>query len=696
MAAAQSSEPMRGVGVIDPACGSGALLVHAARHILSSDVVRALDLPDAAKSDVVASLVVGLDIHPVAVEIAKASLMAALVTAPTEGVEAIQIHWGDALQGDPVVRLGEDRLHLEHHGLPGLSEALHPDASAPSVLRIKDSGLPMSDADLYRWARDAARGAGKPRGQSAVGEDSPEATSSDERSGALIPAEVHEAWRYRIMAALNAREISRRGFDRVIANPPWVRMNLLPDGDYKASIEALARISGLWGIGNSNSAFNLAALFVSRCQSLYVSPSPGQGFRAAWILPAGAMTTDVWRKARRSAEGTYNLYWDLTGVKPRPFPGITSCVWFQSSAPESAHGHTVVHGLRNAPGSPPPLPHHSWDEVQDRLVLEDADVSVPLLNKPPSVYGLLVSIGASLYPRNLVRVAAERPVSVSRSWVRTQPAMHDPWKAVPPLDGVVPKAWMHAAALATQLIPFRIEPATVLLPLNDDGTLDADNMERSDYWGRAEALWREHGGSGDATPRTLWDRLDHHKRASTQVSPENRTRHKVLFNAAGEYLRSARTHEGLIADNSTYYLLADTADEAAYLVAALNSTPMQAHFQNIRSSDRHCTIGAWRTLPVPRMDYGSAIHRGLVRFCEVAEGLSGEAAASYGDQWADWPQSKRSALVREAFRRDGVQDQIDALSTALMDTSAIHCATPSENSDTPGQLSFALASTGGH
>ena len=72
-----------GVGALDPACGSGTLLHHAALRILDAPAVRALS--PVQQASVAARLVHGVDIHPVAVEVARVNVLRALRRRPRTG-----------------------------------------------------------------------------------------------------------------------------------------------------------------------------------------------------------------------------------------------------------------------------------------------------------------------------------------------------------------------------------------------------------------------------------------------------------------------------------------------------------------------------------------------------------------------------------------------------------------------------------
>jgi len=95
VAAAYSGQP-HGVGVLDPACGSGTFLYHAVLRLMASKAMR--ELQPGQKANVAARLINGIDIHPVAVEITRVNIERALPALPTEGGSALHVYLGDSLQ----------------------------------------------------------------------------------------------------------------------------------------------------------------------------------------------------------------------------------------------------------------------------------------------------------------------------------------------------------------------------------------------------------------------------------------------------------------------------------------------------------------------------------------------------------------------------------------------------------------------
>ena len=116
--AALADQDLSGIGVLDPACGSGTFLFHAARRILAAPALQGCS--PKRQADVVARLVHGIDIHPVAVEMARATLLRALPAEPTHGPAALHVAQGDSLLasgGADEMYSGEIRLPSEGNPL---------------------------------------------------------------------------------------------------------------------------------------------------------------------------------------------------------------------------------------------------------------------------------------------------------------------------------------------------------------------------------------------------------------------------------------------------------------------------------------------------------------------------------------------------------------------------------------------------
>ena len=150
-------------GVMDPACGSGGFLYHAARRILQSEAALEVGINKASQTAV--RLIVGSDINPIAVSMARVSLMRALPDGVGVKPSDLNIHQGDSLA------IGK----------------------APVMPKV----------------------------------------------------------------------------DRIVANPPWVRMSNIQVEGRKRQLEGLIEELGISPGGKHAPGFDIGGLFVKRCRQLY-------------------------------------------------------------------------------------------------------------------------------------------------------------------------------------------------------------------------------------------------------------------------------------------------------------------------------------------------------------------------------------------------------------------------------------------
>lgn len=215
-----------GIGVLDPACGSGTFLYHAAQHLLFRPEIQ--ELTPVRQADVVASLVNGLDVHPVAVEIARATLLRALPAEPSAGISAIQIYIGDSLDTPRQV----DGLFGGVRN--GTLQVSSPRGTEMHIPRQWVEGENFDD-QLRLLVLAAREGRSLP----------PEITASDRGVEELlwelhacltgiIQREGNSVWSWYISNRSSVDRLRNRKINRIIANPPWVKMAKHPGGKQEA------------------------------------------------------------------------------------------------------------------------------------------------------------------------------------------------------------------------------------------------------------------------------------------------------------------------------------------------------------------------------------------------------------------------------------------------------------------------------
>ncbi|MYJ20324.1 MAG: SAM-dependent DNA methyltransferase, partial [Rhodothermaceae bacterium] len=344
-----------GIGVLDPTCGSGTFLYHCAKRILTSKAANGLSPVE--RSDVVCRLVHGIDIHPVAVEFARATLLRALPTLPSIGLASLAIYQGDALmlrqtdetslfapqQGEILIRSpkgNEIRIPREfsdHRGFPGMLprivEAAVNDDPIPSDIAIVMQSV---ETEIVEFHKSLAK---------------------------IIKEEGNSVWTWYIQNILGPDRLAMRKVNRIVANPPWVKLANIQVQERKRELESTAGKDQLgdtlWVGGKQAPHFDIAQLFIHFARSSYLNqPETDPG---AWVTKASAIRAGNWKNFREIHEEYIAQILDFSSAKV--FGGgdaRRSCVIFEIR--RSSLGNSVE--LKAECVDSTPEASMSWEEVR--------------------------------------------------------------------------------------------------------------------------------------------------------------------------------------------------------------------------------------------------------------------------------------------------------------------------------------------
>ena len=499
----------------------------------------------------------------------------------------------------------------------------------------------------------------------------------------LIEVCRHErdsVWGWYFQNIVGPSKLRRRKVDRILANPPWVRMSHIQTPERKSELEALADELGIWGHGKANTSFDIAGLFVKRCAMNYLAADGG---RAAWVLPQGALDGANWINVRGDGyiRAGADCYMDLGKVRRAPFT-VESCVWLQTHGqghgkPDDAEDDAPQPGdvptkiLMNLGDAAKIESYNSWGDVKTRTHWVDA-----LRKLPQQVSGYLAPDnrplfrqGASLVPHCLVVVdLGTLTMANNTASFTTAPSSKRPWSDKGTLNGRdVPVHWIRNAAFSTELFPFamRRQLDKVVLPLTLDGDYD-DEANINSYWVNAESVYQDNRGLGTNTPATLWERLNFQNGLTRQTASaaDGEDSRKVIYNKSGRIgLRAARIPPDTITNDTLYHFTCFTESEAAYLTALLNADCLQEAYRQSQKARRDFHQHFWRTVPIPKYDSRVSTHRTLARLCAQAEEIAQSVRDSFPDSIG---QIKVSAAIHEELRERGIAARIDAAARRLM------------------------------
>ena len=596
------------LGVLDPSCGSGTFLYHAARKILGRISTNHLTLK--SKSPLIVSrLVHGIDVNPIAVEMAKATLAMALPATPG-GIPKLRVALADAMQtkvGPVFEKLG---LYIS---TPAERSFFVPDEIVSH---------PKSDS-LIEAAVEAVVQRQKLRiDPSDYGDRVLERV--EELSNSLTPIiekESNHVWVWHLENAIEFARMSRDRVGRLIGNPPWLVRNETPDGTRKKDIQRLGKELGLVErLRGSSAKGDLAAIFTARVTDLYLGNTPNVN-RFAWVLPGSALinqTWKVWRRGFRSEMDNVELdrAWNLDDVNPPIFD-------------HAPNGTCVVFG-RKIPDDPQEvLQVLKWSgEFDVAEITEQKKVEVEI-----SPYFEAVQRGAFYSPEPLFLVDRFETLPDQLVSVSTKPGskkkLQGRWFGAEFCDVLIEQAALLPVYRNQDLKPFNIHSSAYLTVVIDENRLRfIDPMDCEKEYPRLHAFWlqaeeRFQERKGESALDTLFENLDWRKYLSKQlrVGRDDR-KYKVVYNKSGKEVQAARIANHDIAGQTLYYLITKSDEEALFVCGVLNAPCMQQMFRDRRTSKNDFHKSVFKFTPVPLFDPDNELHSQVVNIAKQLEDSS--------------------------------------------------------------------------
>ena len=660
--------PLDGIGVLDPTCGSGTFLYHAARRILDAPEMK--NLSPGQQADITASLVHGIDIHPVAVEIAKTNMMRALPTVPTMGDAAIQIQMGDSLmaEGDPTRLFNvEGAMRIvtpkNHEILLPMSFVRRP-SFADDMGRVVSAAVQKTQVPVPVLSTlEAADRKGLEEARNALAK--------------AIDEEGNSVWTWYTVNIAAPKLLSERKVDRIVANPPWVKLSDIQHEPRKRAMEQFGKRLGIYQGGRQAPHTDIAAFFIQRTRGLYLQ-DPTEN-PAIWLVKKSSLRAGQWAKFRKLHSDTLAQSIDLEELQPFGGGDATRCCLLLERRPmadtASAKQLRAVRKVDDGTKQPVERPRLyeapesaleriSFIELSERAPQAASGYFTPT-GKP------LFRQGATVLPHVLTLVErTDVATDATRIRVTTRESRQSQWKSVKPRTIEIPKRWLTELCMSKNLAAFVPSSRTVMAIIPQDAAgnlLEPGSIDEDDWW-LLDELYRTHVGTGKGTPKTLLDRMDYHQQLSVQLPLRPAKSSKlVLHPKSGDIMRAARHKGGHgIVDDSLYWYHARNSGEAAYLTILLNTGCLQQAYFDSRDSGRHFDLQPWRKVPIPRYDKTVALHREIVALCTHAEKV---AARTVNEELRAAPGKGQVALskaVRNALADAGLDATMDACARKLL------------------------------
>ena len=626
--------------LLDPACGSGTFLFNAIRR-LADQGLTGRELVNFALNNIV-----GTDVHPLAVTIARVNYLLALSEHLETGnglgdAPPLPVFLADALirplenRSPDSVTIPVDWEKDEHFRIP-LQSAVDADKLTKTIDYMDDMAQGVangSQAEQFakifrRLVQDLYEELSNPTFRNLW-------ASNFQLLVKLVRDGRDSIWAYILKNLSRPLVLAEKGFDAVVGNPPWLSYRYINSPAWQDEVKDLYIHYQLIDSGDVKlfTQMDLSTLFFAHAKDRYLK---NDGV-LAFVMPRSV----------------------LTGAKQhRPFQrqGMTRILDVGDVSPLFNVPAAVIisagEGIAKAN-----IPTKTYRATFDKheLPLLEAE---PLLTAGETVtnfvdpkiacvyYYELFTQGASLVPRNLCFV--HPPGLPNVPIVKTDPELDKdakaPWKGVK-LEGTAHDPFIYGTLLSKHLLPFGWQKLNmVALPFrqNEAGKLEfledflafavtAHHRSFTTWFEKMSNIWEER----KKTDITLAERYDYHKLLTKQNVTD---RFRVIYGGSGTNIACCvldldyddfriyrRKVTQFVADTTCFHYAAPTEAEAHYLCAILNSPAVndeiKAHQPEGLWGARHIQRTPFEASAIPIFEKDNPDHLELARLSQEAHAI---------------------------------------------------------------------------
>ena len=324
--------------VLDPACGSGTFVAEAVNHFIEAANKTSLDPKEVLEW--LRFSVAGIDVHPVAVHLARAAWVLAAQPAIQAAVEAgfaanvtVPIYLGDSLQ----LRFRAGDMFAQHNVTVQVDDAVNTELVFPVSLveqaetfdaLMGDIALAIEKGEDPSFALDDHHITDPSERQTLEKTiDAMERLHSEGRN---------HIWAYYTRNLVRPVAIAQSKVDVIVGNPPWLIYRNTAS-TLRDELERQSRdLYNIWAGGKYAAVQDIAGLFYARCIDLYLK----DGGHIGMVMPHSALRTGqyskwrtgLWRAGRGgrvlTVDFSQKTAWDLERLEPNNFFPVPASVVF--------------------------------------------------------------------------------------------------------------------------------------------------------------------------------------------------------------------------------------------------------------------------------------------------------------------------------------------------------------------------------
>ena len=384
--------------VLDPACGSGTFVAEAVTHFIEAANATALDSKEVLEW--LRFSVAGIDVHPVAVHLARAAWVLAAQPAIKDAVEGgfaaditVPVYLGDALQ----LRFRTGDMFAEHNVTVQVEDEENTELVFPISLveRAETFDALMGDIALAIEKEE----------DPIFALDDHHITDANERKTLentiaamerLHSEGRNHIWAYYTRNLVRPVALAKSKVDVIVGNPPWLIYRNTAS-TLRDELERQSRdLYNIWTGGKYAAVQDIAGLFYARCIDLYLKDDGHIGM----VMPHSALQTGQYTKWRtgswRAGRGgrvltvdfSQKTAWDLERLEPNNFFPVPASVVFAQRTGLGANARCLAGEVECWLGTP------GSSDVR-RVLVSITNASANLV----SPYDVYSRKGADIYPR---------------------------------------------------------------------------------------------------------------------------------------------------------------------------------------------------------------------------------------------------------------------------------------------------------
>lgn len=633
--------------VLDPACGSGTFLFYAVRQYISAAESQSQPIDKLLSG--ATRHVVGMDLHPVAVTLARVTYLLAIgkdkLTDSDRGNIQVPVYLGDSIQwreqNVDLWSAGNLVIHTQEQHNLFESDLSFPDALLDDAAIFDQLVNDLADKSSRRKPNSAIPSLKAVFQRLAIPKEYQETVEKTFKTMCHLHDEGRDhIWGYYIRNLARPLWLSKPGnqVDMIIGNPPWLAYSYMT-AEMQNTFRSMSESRGLWAGAQLSPHQDLSALFVTRVCELYLK----KGGHFALVLPNAAIDGEHYAGFRNGAyHGEHGFLalafapsWDLRRLRPHFFPRASSVVFGERlNDPEGVdadtvpQSHTMTEDIEIWTGKIESV-NVSWHVASTWLKRTEGKVR-QLGESLKSPYAPFFTQGATILPlfAFFVNPKASSSIGLAHGKVavesRRTKLEKKPWKNLPPLKGVIEKHFLRPIFAGEHLFPFRVgKPLLAVIPCDDDGLLSDEQIELHpglhEWWRHATDIWEKHR----STERlSLTQQIDFQSKLSKQlpIAP-----FRVIYNKSGMHICAAKLrNKKALLTTGLYWAPLISEHEADYLCAILNAPittelarPLMSYGKDERDIHKH----VWK-LPIQQFDPHNAVHQRIATLGATLEKLA--------------------------------------------------------------------------